>query len=106
VSKYPIPGTEPDTANCNIEFTLFHEGRRFHCTRPPYHRGPHYDGYLGYWFGYDSADEDPITKANWDYRRAAEKAEATKRSKRAKRRKLWGQVSQDLVAALTLRNAR
>jgi hypothetical protein len=90
MSKHPgIPGATPGEPNCGVQFHVNLHPGAFHCTRPPYHKGPHYDGYRGYWWGFTEAEEDHVTKQVWDYRRNAETAKAAKESKRRKNRKRW-----------------
>jgi hypothetical protein len=92
MNKNPAPGTNPDNTNCGVQFTVNVLPGQFHCSRPPYHQGPHYDGYRGYWWGFTDPEEDPITQQVWNYRRNTETLAARKAENRRKRRKLWNQI--------------
>jgi hypothetical protein len=84
-------GKQTTAAECGLNFSVVDiSSGRYRCTRPPYHRGPHYDGHQQYFWGHLDPEKDPATRQLWQYRRAQEQHEADKLAKRRKRRKLWG----------------
>ena len=74
-------------ATCPLQFDVTYPPGHYTCTRALFHNGPHYDGHQGFWWGYtDQARDDAVQRLR-ETHRAAE----AKKSRRARRRNLWGQ---------------